>query len=171
MTLNGIIYKILNPIFEDHLQLNDFGFGDLVDHATTKTVKYPLMWVVLNDVSYKNKAFNYSLSLVFADILREDKSNAVEIQSDMIQIAADVATKIRYIENNDIEIESEFLLKPFTERFTDFTAGVVCDLVIKSYQILSDCDVPSYQAVNGHRLITQASEPLTTQEGENLEYQ
>lgn len=142
MTLNQLIYKLIKPIAEDHLQINDFGVGDLHNHATGKTVKYPLMWVVLNNGGYGNKAFSYSLTLIFADIAKDDLSNAIEIQSDMISVAADVAVLLRDNMEDDIEVDNEFTFTPFSERFTDMTSGVAMNITVRTLEILSDCDVP-----------------------------
>lgn len=142
-SLNSVIEKLIKPIAEDHLQINDFGVGDLPTLAKNKgAVKYPLLWLVLNNVSYGGKEFNYNLSLIFADIAKEDLSNCLEIQSDMIQVAADFAAVLSNVEDDLIQIENDFTLKPFSERFADQTSGVVMDLVIKVTKALNDCEAP-----------------------------
>lgn len=142
MTLNSIIEKLLKPISEDHLQINDFGFGDLPTLATNRAVKYPLFWVTLNNVTYGGNAFNYNLSLIFADLAKDDLSNCLEIQSDMIQVAADVAAILSNIEDDLIEVENDFSFQPFAQRFADQTAGVVMDIRVKSTKALNDCEAP-----------------------------
>lgn len=142
MTLNAILFKLLKPVADHHLMINDFGYGDLSKYATAGAAKFPLMWVVLKNVRYYNKGFNYQLSIIFADIVSEDLSNMVDIQSDMIQIAADVAAKVNGIENDFIEVAREFNLTPFSERFVDILAGVVMDFTITSLKALNDCDFP-----------------------------
>lgn len=142
MTLNSLIHKVLKPLAEDHLILNDFGFGDLENYAISGEVKFPLMWVVFNNAPFSDNAFTYNLSFVFADLAKEDGSDTLSIQSDLIQVAADIASKLYYIENDEVEVDTNFLLKPFTERFKDFTAGVVMDIQIKLIKSLNDCEVP-----------------------------
>lgn len=142
MTLNTIIQKLFKPIAEDHLQINDFGFGDLYQHAATGKIKYPFMWVVFNGANYSNKTFDYSFSLVFADIDKVDNSRAIDIQSDMIQVAADVAGLLRNSDDDELEVINDFNLKPFAERFTDFCAGVVMDISVKTSQALDGCAIP-----------------------------
>lgn len=143
MTLNQVIKKLLKPIAEDHLQINDFGFGDLDKYATSGTIKYPIAWVLVNNIPLEKSEMNFNLSLVFADLIKDDESNTLEVQSDMIEVAADFAAKIIYHNNENIEADTSFTLKPFTERFQDLTAGVVMDITIKVTRALSDCNVPS----------------------------
>lgn len=143
MTLNFINQKVLKPLAEDHLQLNDFGFGDLSNYAEGNEIKYPIMWGVLNNVSFSGNAYNFSLSIVFADIAKDDGSNIIAVQSDMISIAADIAAKLKFSDFDDLEIDDNFVLKPFSERFKDFTSGVVMDIRIKAIKSLNDCESPS----------------------------
>ena len=168
MTINTIIHKVLKPIANDHLMLNEFGFGDLHNYAKVNALAYPVMWVALNDVGYKGKGFNYNLSLVFADILKDDLSNTLEIQSDMISIAADIAAKLFYTDNDYLEVTSDFVFKPFTERFTDLCAGVVMDINIKSLVILSPCDFASIEDLQNPRLMTEKGEEIIQQNGQHI---
>ncbi|MEO6721439.1 MAG: hypothetical protein ABIN67_13810 [Ferruginibacter sp.] len=165
MTLNAVVNKLLKPLADDHLQLNDFGFGDLYNHATSTQVKYPLLWVSFSGLRYSNKAFNYTFSLVFADICKDDLSNVLEIQSDMILIGADFAAKLTAIDNDLIEINNDFTFKPFSERFTDLCAGVVMDFTIKSLKVLSDCEFPSIFGLTQARLLTQSGLPIVQEDG------
>src|SRR6185312_6455151 len=117
MSLNSVLYNILKPLADNHLMLNDFGAGDLANYAASKAVKYPIMWAVLNNVPFSGNTLSYSFSIVFADMVKDDGSDTIAVQSDMIQIAADIAAALA--ENEDLEVTSDFLLKPFTERFKD----------------------------------------------------
>jgi hypothetical protein len=142
MTLNGIVNRVIKPIAEEHLQLNDFGFGDLANYAASNTIKYPILWTSFKNVRYSGKQFRYTLAFVFADICKDDLANELEIQSDMIQVAADVAAEINNSGFKDVEFLEEFTLIPFVERFTDLTAGVVMEVVILSDKLLDPCEVP-----------------------------
>lgn len=142
MTLNKFIAKYLKPLAEDHLQINDFGFGDIYQIATTTGVKYPLMWTTLRGATYAGKAFNYDLSLIFADIVKEDLSNALEIQSDMIRVATDIAITLSNNSDENLEIEPDFSFEVFSERFKDMSSGVVLNIKVRSLEALSDCDAP-----------------------------
>ena len=142
MTLHGIINKILKPIAEDHLQINDFGFGDLDTYAASGAIKYPVMWVVFNNAPFAGNSLAYSLSIILADIAKEDGSDALKIQSDLIQVAADIAAVLQYSDNGEIEVTGDFVLNPFTQRFADFTAGVRMDITIKNIGSLNDCGTP-----------------------------
>ena len=167
MTLNDIIFKIIKPIAEDHIQVKDFGFGDLEKYATTKEAKFPLVWVVTKSIDYSNNSLDYSFTLVFADIIKEDLSNIIEIQSDCITIASDFAGALRNHANDEIEVENEFTLTPFSERFIDVTAGVTMEIKIKTLEVLSGC-FPSKSDLLGSFITTETNEPLITEEGENI---
>lgn len=168
MTLNTLINKTIKPLAKDHLMLNDFGFGDLHNYAKANALAYPVLWVAFNDAGYKAKGFNYNLSLVFADILKDDLSNTLEVQSNMISIAADIAAKLLYTDNDYLEVTSDFVFKPFTERFTDLTAGVVMDITIKSLTLLSPCDFASIEDLQSPRLMTEKGEELVQQNGQYI---
>jgi len=164
MTLNAIIQKVLKPIAEDHLQLNDFGFGDLSNYAASATIKYPIMWAAVKSLRHTGKVFIYNLSIVLADIVKDDLSNIVEIQSDMILVAADVAAKIQNIEDDTIEVIGDFNLTPFTERFTDLCAGMVLDLTLQVDSVLNPCDFPSRGETSDVILSTEDDEALTAED-------
>jgi hypothetical protein len=168
MTLNEIIRKLLKPLSEDHLMLKDFGFGDLTNYANGQDIKYPIMWVVLNNVRYSEKSLAYSLSLIFADIAKDDISNSLEIQSDMIQVAADIASKLVYAEDDDLDVSSEFNLKPFSERFADVCSGVVMDITIKSSKLLNECEFPSIDALSSGIIITEDGDGIITEGGDSI---
>lgn len=142
MTLNGFINNILKPLAENHLQINDFGFGDLDTYAGGAEIKYPVLWCVFNSAPFSNNALSYNFSLVFADMAKEDGSDTMQIQSDLISVAADIAAALYYSDNDEIETDTNFVLKPFTQRFKDLTAGVVMDITIKNIASLNDCQNP-----------------------------
>jgi hypothetical protein len=99
MTLNSLINTVLKPLAENHLQINGFGFGDLENAAMKGEIKYPVMWVVLNSAPFSTNAFQYNLSFVFADIAKDDGSDTLSVQSDLIQVAADIASQLYYSES------------------------------------------------------------------------
>lgn len=144
MTLNQIIHKLFKPVAEDHLQLNDFGYGNVDQLSANHTVKYPLMWLIVRPVSYGSNTLNYSFSVMLCDKVNADHpEQEADIQSDMIQVAADVAAKLVNLDMDGIDVDRAFTLQPFTDRFTDVCAGVVMDITIKVDKYLNDCKTAS----------------------------
>lgn len=124
MTLNQLINQI-KTLSENHPMINTFGEGDIYDYVDNGgEINYPVMWVVQQNHSYTNNAMQYSLQFVFADLLLEDKSNRLQLQSDQMQVAMDILSKLKLDNTYEFSISNNITIETFQERFDDFTAGV-----------------------------------------------
>ena len=141
MTLNQII-KTFNNFQSNHKQLNNFGRGLIEEIGATKDLTYPIMWIVSHDGQYLANDMQYNMQIIFADLLTEDKSNELEAQSDMQGVALDLCA---YLNNNpdlDILMDKNAQITHFTERFGDFTAGVLLSFVLRDPFPLNQCVIP-----------------------------
>jgi hypothetical protein len=138
MTLNELFYKVLKPTLEANPLLRDVGFGDLEKYGNSKAMKFPFAWVTINNVRRRDNVFDFNLSLVFGDVVNHEETNIIDIQSDMIGVAADIAGKL--VDDMSIETQENFTLDPFIQRFHDLTAGVVMDISITAGASLAGCE-------------------------------
>ena len=123
-----------------HKQINNYGFGNLVDFSRRDEkeddVKYPLMFITPQNITYNKTITEYDISIVFGDILQEDYEDGKNVISNMSLIAKDL---ISYISNppsnpNSVDLTELFDISfpvnaiPFAERFNDYIGGVSMEL-------------------------------------------
>jgi hypothetical protein len=143
MTLSNLVSK-LNEIQENHPMINTFGEGNIYDYVDNGgEIKYPVMWVVMKPLNYNNKVLSYRATIVFADLLTEDKSNRLQLQSDQLQVALDVIAKLKLDNTYNFNISDSSAIEFFEERFDDFTAGVTADIEILDPNPLDKCSIPT----------------------------
>lgn len=124
--------------------INTFGEGNIYDYVDNGgEIKYPVMWVVMKPLSYNNKVLSYRATIVFADLLTEDKSNRLQLQSDQLQVALDVIAKLKLDNTYNFNISDSSAIEFFEERFDDFTAGVTADIEILDPNPLDKCSIPT----------------------------
>ena len=124
--------------------VNTFGEGDIYDYVDSGgEIKYPVCWLV-NEPSVfdTNGVMSYSILLIFGDLLVEDKSNRLQIQSDQLQVALDFISELKL--NNELftNISDSINIDYFQERFDDFTAGVSVRFSIRNPYPLNYCSKP-----------------------------
>jgi hypothetical protein len=85
----------------------------------------------------------YDLVLLFADLLTEDKSNRLQIQSDQMLVALDVLAKLKLDNDYTFNTAPNATLEFFQERFDDFTAGVSIAIQITAPMPLNLCVIPT----------------------------
>lgn len=143
MTLFQIV-QMIRGIAENHSQIQTFGEGDIYDFVDNGgEIKYPVCWAVFQTATSGKGFVEYDFLLLFADILLEDKSNALQIQSDSALVALDFLSKLKLEPGFDFTISDNVSIDPFEERFNDFAAGVSIPLKIKTPFPLDLCSFPS----------------------------
>ncbi|WP_212005745.1 hypothetical protein [Chitinophaga sp. HK235] len=142
MTLNNLI-DLLQKYAVGHQQINDFGYGNISGiGAKGRDQVYPLMWVVLNPSRYQGKEMNYSLQIVFADLIYEDGKNELEVWSDQQSIALDTVSYLTDNPEFEFTTDGTANIDYFTEHDGDLTAGVVLSITIKDPNPLNRCVIP-----------------------------
>jgi len=143
MTLRTLIETLKN-LQESHSMINTFGEGDIYDYVDNGgEIKYPVMWTIVKPSNYSTSSMKYSLAIVFADLLLEDKSNRLTIQSDQILVALDIVSKLKLNNDYPFNVSDGIQIDFFQERFDDFTAGVTIDIEIVDAQPLDACVFPN----------------------------
>ena len=155
MNQDVTLYRIIK-LFEDYQQsqtnigLNGFGYGNLIDFGQNLTggtqTHYPFMFVTPQNISYDENITTYTMSIIFADRLNDDKSNTVDVQSDMSIQAKRLMGWIRrgidntpdLFDNMDINLPTTGI--PFLERFNDYLGGIAIDLEVIVQESIDSCN-------------------------------
>jgi hypothetical protein len=149
------LQKIIT-LFEEYQQsqtnvgLNGFGYGNIVDFGLNITggtqTLYPFMFVTPQNVSYNENITTYTMSIIFADRINDDKFNLVDVQSDMSIQAKRFISWIRrgfdQIPNlyDNMEINLPVTGLPFLERFNDYVGGIAIDVDIIVFEDINACN-------------------------------
>jgi hypothetical protein len=143
MTLVDLVKK-LKAIQEAHPMIRTFGEGDIYDYVDNGgEIQYPVLWTVVRPAIYNSTTLRYDLVLLFADLLTEDKSNRLQIQSDQMLVALDVLAKLKIDNDYTFNTAPNSTLEFFQERFDDFTAGVSISIQITAPMPLNLCVIPT----------------------------
>lgn len=150
MTFNSVIEELFK-FGKYHKQINNYGFGNLVDFSRRNEknddVKYPLMFITPQNITYHKTITEYEISIVFGDILQEDYEDGKNVISNMSLIAKDL---ISYITNppsnpNSVDLTDLFDISlpvnaiPFVERFNDYIGGVSMNITFKVRDSINTC--------------------------------
>jgi len=143
-TLNQIINQ-LQTIAADHKQINTFRFDDLFEFLVQReSVIYPLFGIELDTGSIEEKEIRYDLTMYFLDKVTTDNLNRYEVESDMVQIAHDVITKIR--NNPDLNfrlsIKANYPIEFFNAFTEDNCAGVKLTVPVYTDADFNKCLIP-----------------------------
>ena len=150
MTFNRVIDELFK-FAKYHKQINNYGFGNLVDFSRRNEevddVKYPLFFITPQNITYNKTTTEYTISIVFGDILQEDYDDGKNSISNMSMIAKDL---ISYITNppsnpNSVDLTDLFDISlpvsaiPFQERFNDYIGGVSLDITFIVRDSINTC--------------------------------
>jgi len=142
MTLVDLVKK-LKAIQEAHPMIRTFGEGDIYDYVDNGgEIEYPVFWTVVRPSFYNGTTMRYDLVLLFADLLTEDKSNRLQIQSDQMLVSLDVLAKLKLDDDYTFNTAPNASMEFFQERFDDFTAGVSIAIQITAPMPLNFCQIP-----------------------------
>lgn len=76
-----------------------------------------------HSTSIDSNVITYAFTLFYADRLKNDRSNQIEIQSVGIQTLDNI---LRTLDESGIFVENGYSFQVFNQRFTDECAGVMC---------------------------------------------
>lgn len=141
MTINQV-KKLLNDLATAHLQINDYGWGDVWELGESESITYPLMYATIGASSIQGKTFNLNISLLFMDLVYGDNTNLDDVITDQMLICQDIIAQLRsddfnFVLNDNVSIDF------FTEEFSDLVAGVKADIVLQLPYIADRCAVPT----------------------------
>ena len=156
MTYKEIINRF-RTITDNHLMLQDFGYGDLSDlkyvsqlGTDEERVSYPYLYLLPSSSTRNGVVMNYSFNMIVMDMARpEDGANTdkfdnyITIQSQCQQYIDDVLAQLYYFYKDQPEIQlTGITYTPFKEKYQDVVAGMTATITIAVPTPLNECIAP-----------------------------
>jgi hypothetical protein len=146
MNYQQVVDTLLAAI-DDHLLINQSGYGNLSDIHTPESERapdYPYAFLNPTSVSVGDSAANFQFNLVIMDqVIDGENSQAQEIfvQSNCIMYLQDIISRFRETTSHPlIDITVNVTATPFKERFEDNVAGVGAQITVQAGIPLDGCD-------------------------------
>lgn len=146
VTLETILEE-LEKFVADHYQLLSFGFGKLSE-ISTKSIKYPLLWVTPAPSSISGAEMNLSFDMYVLDLEQQDLKNLRTILNETLLIGNDILVK--YFQT--AELNGEYDLWTIKEdavsmeaidfKFDDVLSGWVFTFELSIENGLNTCVLP-----------------------------
>lgn len=156
ISLNQVV-DLFQSFSERHYFLNDFGFGPTSEIGTSRQMKFPYMWVTINEngnINPQNRTAIPELpfSVLFMDktniqsnylgINGDNSNNVQEVLSDMLQILQDFITEVQVDWGNyGIMFQDTVAFYPATDETQDKVNGIVGQFSFKLKH--SNCILPT----------------------------
>ncbi len=125
--------KTLNNVFEkyveDNVILHSYSFGPLYDISTTET-NYPLLHFIPINEETINGANILSFKIILLDLLSDDKSNKLDITTELQQSKNDIVGYFRRI-SEDYGFYLNSVKSNFTEGYDDLLVVIEIDFNIQ----------------------------------------
>ena len=102
---------------------------------------YPLMHVVPNQITYNENTTQFTLNILFCDIVNTDMSNEVNVISDMNLACRDFLSQIKlgvFYDYFDTDLPNTSTT--FLERFNDHLGGVELNIPVTIFEDMNACD-------------------------------
>jgi hypothetical protein len=156
MTYKEIINRF-RSITDDHLMLQDFGYGDLSDlkyvsqlGTEEERVSYPYLYLLPSSSNRAGPVMNYAFNMIIMDMARPEDGadtdkydNYVTIQSQCQQYIDDVLAQLYYYYKDQPEIAlTGITYTPFKEKYQDVVAGMTATISIAVPTPLNECIAP-----------------------------
>lgn len=143
---------------QNHRFLNDFGFGEPYDIGTSRQMKFPYMWVTMNEDSSIATASNvrsaipdFSFSILFMDKINIQENyldqngfqsdNSQEILSDCVQYMQDLITWVQQEWGQyGVLFSQDVSFYPAVDETQDKATGIVARFVLRTRQV--NCVIP-----------------------------
>ena len=141
-TFKDIINE-LEAFVDDHYQPFEFGFGN-ISNISTKNHSFPLVFVQPIQSYNEGQMFRLKLEVYVMDIIRQDRTNELDVLNNTLLIANDLI--IKYFDDEDLTgfvlDENNVSLSPFTADFDDNCGGWIVEVEIQIENDLNICDLP-----------------------------
>ena len=152
-TFDNVVDRLLS-ICRYHPLVHQVETGDAWEISTGGNVVYPLCMVVPTGIVALDKEVKYNFNVICMDLVEPGESNEQRVLSQTSDILLDIIayykrggsafttagygnTKSNYDYTN--ELETEFNLEPFTEKFDDNVAGWNMTFSVTMYHDYSVC--------------------------------
>jgi hypothetical protein len=141
MITKNILYKYFKDFADNHLQIKDYGYGDLSEISSSTATTYPLFWVSPQPSSISGNEITYNFNILIGDRLEDGDANKVEVESDTFQIGLDLLATLNL--NRDVDLDKSNTLTPFIHDFKDRIAGHLITVSVTADFDYNECAVPT----------------------------
>lgn len=153
MTYKEIINRI-RTVVEDHLILQDFGYGQLSDLKTQSQLgpeeqgaDYPYLFLLPQTHQRQGPVMNYSFNMIVMDMARGEEGdqydNYITIQSQCQQYIDDVLAHLYYYYTDQPEVTlTGISYTPFKEKYQDELVGMTATITIQVPVPINNCIAP-----------------------------
>ena len=141
MITKNILYKYFKDFADNHLQIKDYGYGDLWEISSSQATQYPLFWVSPQPSSISGNEITYNFNILIGDRLEDGDANKVEVESDTFQIGLDLLATLNI--NRDVDLDKNNTLTPFIHDFKDRIAGHLITISVTADFDYNECAVPT----------------------------
>jgi len=142
MITKNTIYQSFKNFADNHLQIKDFGYGDLWEISASESTEYCLFWVSPQPCNVQGNEITYVYSILVADRVFKGEGNELEVESDTFQICLDFLAYLNDQSENEWMLNESVTITPFTERFKDEVTGHIMDINIVVEFDYNECAIP-----------------------------
>jgi hypothetical protein len=140
MITKNTLYQYFKDFADNHLQIKDYGYGDLWEISSSTATQYPLFWVSPQPSSISGNDIIYNFNILIGDRLEDGDGNKVEVESDTFQIGLDLFATLNLHTELDLDKSSTFT--PFIHDFKDRIAGNLITLSVSAPFNYDECAIP-----------------------------
>lgn len=143
ITLNNLISKLAD-FTAAHKILNSWYFNSPYEKLPDgKSITYPMMFGVLKPAKLGEHTDRTIITIYISDRVKKDKSNELEVSSDMKLIAKDVLSYMKQTRFGEpLIIGQDITLEHYYESFDDEVTGVMFDVEFKTAFDWLVCTIP-----------------------------
>lgn len=140
------IVDLIKGIVDGHVNINEFGYGNISDINTPDDEKAPdYPYVFLNPVSVTQgrNTGTFNANLICMTQTYETTDDELLQQSNCINYLQQIISNINMnLDNPDVEFSLPYTITPFKERFSDNVVGATANISITYVSLLDDCRSP-----------------------------
>jgi hypothetical protein len=141
MITKNILYQYFKDFADNHLQIKDYGYGDLWEISSSTATTYPLFWVSPQPSNISGNEITYNFNVLIGDRLEDGDANKIEVESDTLQIGLDLLATLNL--HTELDLDKSNTLTPFIHDFKDRIAGHLITLSVSAPFNYNECAVPT----------------------------
>lgn len=141
--------EIINKIKEVALSqatVNTVYDGDVYENWNSAEAKYASVNIGIQSVSNEGSLTTYSIVLYYGDRLLQDKNNVNSIYSDGVNTLQSIVNILNTVDMVDIQEPINYTL--FQQQFSDYLAGVYCQIELITDSTVGYCSLDNYVYVD-----------------------
>jgi hypothetical protein len=142
------LIDLIKQLVEDNSFTNKITFGEMSDVDLNKDTTFPLLHIMVDQVTIQEKTMEYRLNLVAADIvdvIDEDlgvddyygNDNTQDVMNTQLKIMTELVNALRKLDlvgTNFTRMQDEPVATPFKDRFDNVIAGWETSVTLKKFQ-------------------------------------